>query len=328
MNPMQTRPALWVLIVVFLLVGIGGMLYAYHLSIPAGVAVPVAAALAIEACLYVVAVLESSRAWLVRFRPPRLALWMTVSGLIPYCVYAVPAHMFSARSFAALALVAAAVSFWFVVFPRRPLFDLAFLALVAAASISPLFPMIFGKPWPRVPLSILGLLMCTRLAYLAALAVARMEVKGFGFLPNRREWTAGFVNFLLFLPVGAALGLVLRFGAFRLKPMPWWQIALIAAGTFLGMLWFVALREEFFFRGLLQEWMERWLRSGWLGLVAAALLFGLLHLWFRSFPNWRFAILAATAGLFYGRAYMTTRSVRAAMVTHALVNTAWRVFFS
>jgi uncharacterized protein len=57
-------------------------------------------------------------------------------------------------------------------------------------------------------------------------------------------------------------------------------------------------------------------------------LFGLLHLWFRGFPNWRFGILAAAAGLFYGRAYMTTRSVRAAMVTHALVNTAWRVFFS
>ncbi|HVX67819.1 MAG TPA: CPBP family intramembrane glutamic endopeptidase, partial [Bryobacteraceae bacterium] len=100
---------------------------------------------------------------------------------------------------------------------------------------------------------------------------------------------------------------------------PWWATAAIAAGTFLGMLWVVALREEFFFRGLLQPW---------LGLIATSLLFGSVHLPFRDFPNWRFAVLAAVAGVFYGLAYRSARSVRAAMVTHALVNTAWRVFFS
>jgi membrane protease YdiL (CAAX protease family) len=39
-------------------------------------------------------------------------------------------------------------------------------------------------------------------------------------------------------------------------------------------------------------------------------------------------MMAAVAGVFYGRAYLNARSVKAAMVTHALVNTAWRVFFS
>jgi hypothetical protein len=57
-------------------------------------------------------------------------------------------------------------------------------------------------------------------------------------------------------------------------------------------------------------------------------LFGLTHLTFHAFPNWRFAMMAAVAGVFYGRAYLNARSVKAAMVTHALVNTAWRVFFS
>jgi len=279
--------------------------------------------------LYVATVLESARAWLqARFRPAALALGMTVSGIVPYCVYAVPAHTFSPASFGMLALVAAAISFWFVLLPRRPVSDLAFLALVAGVLISPLFPAIYGQPWPRVPLAFAGQLMCTRLAFLAVLSIARMKVKGFGFLPSRREWAVGFVHFALFVPVGILLGVRLHFGVFHLKPLPWWNILLIAAGTFLGMLWVVALREEFFFRGLLQAWLERWLASGWRGLVAASLLFGLMHLPFHAFPNWRFAILAAAAGMFYGRAYMTARSVRAAMVTHALVNTVWRVFFS
>ena len=39
-------------------------------------------------------------------------------------------------------------------------------------------------------------------------------------------------------------------------------------------------------------------------------------------------LLAAVAGFFYGRAYVEARSVRAAMVTHALVNTTWRMLFS
>jgi hypothetical protein len=85
----------------------------------------------------------------------------------------------------------------------------------------------------------------------------------------------------------------------------------------------VALREEFFFRGVLQEWLDS--RTG---LVVVSVAFGLVHLPYREFPNWRMAILATVAGLFYGRAYLGARSVRAAMVTHALVNTTWKVFFS
>ena len=93
--------------------------------------------------------------------------------------------------------------------------------------------------------------------------------------------------------------------------------------TFLGMLWVVALREEFLFRGLLQEWFD-----SPVGLVMVSLVFGLAHLPFRGFPNWRFAILATVAGLFYGRAYLKTGSIRAAMVAHALTNVTWKVFFS
>lgn len=306
----------------------GGLLYAYVLSIPAPVAVPTALAVAIELCLYVAAVLEPVRAWLqARLRPPALAAWMTASALLPYCLYSIPAGTFDTRLCIVLAAAAGALSFWYVVFPRRAAVDVLFVVFVAAVLLSPLFAAIYTPPAPRLPLGILGQSAWTRLAFLAALSIARMEVKGVGLWPDRREWAAGFLHFAFFLPVGALLGWAVRFASFHLRPMPWWQMLALAAGTFLGMLWVVALREEFFFRGMLQEWFERWLRSGWLGLAAASVLFGLVHLPFRGFPNWRFALLAAVAGLFYGRAYQATRSVRAAMVTHALVNTTWRILF-
>ena len=74
--------------------------------------------------------------------------------------------------------------------------------------------------------------------------------------------------------------------------------------------------------------MTAWLASYAGGLVVTSLLFGAVHLWFRAFPNWRFAALAALAGLAYGAAFHRARSIRASMVTHALTVTTWRMFFS
>ena len=54
---------------------------------------------------------------------------------------------------------------------------------------------------------------------------------------------------------------------------------------------------------------------------------GAVHLPFGGqFPNWKFAALAAVAHLGYGIAFQKGKGVRAAMVTHALVVTVWRVF--
>ena len=82
-------------------------------------------------------------------------------------------------------------------------------------------------------------------------------------------------------------------------------------------------REGFFFRGLLQQWMAQWTGSATLALASASILFGLVHLGFRGFPNWKCALAAAVAGWFYGRAYNEAKSIRASMVTHALVVTMW-----
>jgi membrane protease YdiL (CAAX protease family) len=297
-------------------------------NIPATALVPLIAAFATEACLYTLSPIESARKGLERrLSRPALALLMTASAALPYCLYGLPAGVFRLSSLAAILALASVASFWYVFFPRRPVIDLAYVALVAAVLLLYPFERIYGTPVPRLPLAILGSVMWTRLAIFECLAIGNMQAEGFGFLPHRREWAAGAINFLLFLPVGALAAWALKLLHFHPPRGDWRMTALITAGTFLGMLWVVALREEFFFRGLVQRWLGRWLKNDWTGLAAASVLFGLLHLSFRGFPNWRFAILAALAGAFYGRAYLTTRSVRAAMVAHALVNTVWRVFF-
>ncbi|MGE5570109.1 MAG: CPBP family intramembrane glutamic endopeptidase [Rhodospirillales bacterium] len=311
-----------------LMIFVAGLIYAYFLSIPAALAVPLAFAFALEALFFVAVVWEPPRRLCERrFNRPALAALAAASGILPYLISAVPAGVFRWDGFASVAALAALVSFWFVLFPKKPALNLMFTAVVAAGLLADIFEPLYGQPAPRLKLGILGDMMWTRLAMASVLWVGRFEIKGLGFLPSRGEWAAGLKNFLLFLPAGLLLGWLLDFARFNPKPFAWWQTLGLALATFLGMLWVVALREEFFFRGLLLEWISGWTRSDAAALVIPSLLFGLVHLPFRGFPNWEFALIAAAAGLFYGRAYLQARSIRAAMVTHALVNTTWRVFF-
>nr|MDP9148139.1 CPBP family intramembrane metalloprotease [Acidobacteriota bacterium] len=141
------------------------------------------------------------------------------------------------------------------------------------------------------------------------------------------EWRIGFQHFLYFLPIGAASSYIVRLGEFRPQPFVWWQFGLLMVVTFLGMLWVVSLAEEFFFRAFLQRVLALGTRSERFGLYAAAIFFGLAHLPYRKFPNWRLAIVAGLLGIFCGLAFLRAGSVRASMVTHALVAATWRMFF-
>ena len=55
-----------------------------------------------------------------------------------------------------------------------------------------------------------------------------------------------------------------------------------------------------------------------------AVLFGLSHFNKRAVHfNWRYVLLAAIAGIFYGRAWRDRRRVGASALTHATVDTVW-----
>jgi membrane protease YdiL (CAAX protease family) len=89
---------------------------------------------------------------------------------------------------------------------------------------------------------------------------------------------------------------------------------------------FIAVPEELFFRGWLQNLLER--RMGrTAALLVTAILFGLAHFNKRAAHfNWRYVLLAAVAGFFYGRAWRSERRVGASAVTHASVDTIWSLW--
>ena len=91
-------------------------------------------------------------------------------------------------------------------------------------------------------------------------------------------------------------------------------------------LFFVAIPEELFFRGLMLNLMER--RMGTRrALVVSSILFGLAHFNKRAkYFNWRYVCLAAIAGVFYGRAWLKQRRLPASSITHATVDTVWSIW--
>jgi len=170
--------------------------------------------------------------------------------------------------------------------------------------------------------------MWIRIGIMAILSIRGFENIKFGFLPSRNDWRTGVQSYLFFLPIAAIAEYALSYLHFHALAVAWCRYTALAVLTFAGMLWVVAAGEEFFFRGFLQQTLAKRLHSEIAGLIAASLLFGLAHLPFRSFPNWPMVTLTSILGLFCGLAVMRARSIRAAMVTHALAATTFRLFFT
>ncbi len=328
------RQFLIALLVVWTAACIAAYFYSHQQNIPPNVAIALLPAFLIELALYIAPGCQAARRGFERLGSKAVrAGVLTVSAAVPYALAGVALHAFRFPALLAIVALAGIVSFWYAALKRGPLADLFFLAFLAAVYLSGVFNWIYPyasppRANPHVSLAIMGHLMWVRVGIMAILSIRGFENIRFGFVPSRADWRIGVQSYLVFLPVAAVLAYALHLLHLRLPVIAWWKYAAVVVGTFAGMLWVVALGEEFFFRGFLQQLLSRGLRSEIAGLLAASALFGLAHLPFRSFPNWRMVALAATLGLFCGAAFLRARSVRAAMVTHALVATTFRLFFT
>lgn len=269
-----------------------------------------AAAAVVEALLYATLARERWRA-----RWCRGAL--VAAAPLSYLIYAAPLGSWSGWSTAALVAMAAAVVCWRQVCGARPWAQYGLLALLVGPILFKVFALLYA-PAAGFRMDFLGQLMWIRTSVLTVLWDLEPRGVRFGFWPERKEWKSGVKWFLLLLPLVCALAWATGFARPAWPAEEWGVVALKAAGAFFGILWVVALSEEFFFRGLLQQWI---------GLWAASAAFGLVHLGFRQFPNWRFALVSAVAGVFYGLSFREGGGIRSAMVTHALTVVAWRTLF-
>jgi uncharacterized protein len=290
-----------------------GIFYARTKGIPLHTALPVIAAFLAEYPFYLVAGFPNVRE---RLAGPRLPFWMIGSAVLPYLICCSGGIPFEWIGLVRLLALAIAISLWYVILPANPLFDGAFLVLVAAVMVGRYFDSIYPDLYKQ-HISILGHLALFHMAILVLILERRVPETGFGFVPSAKEWRIGATNFLWFLPFATVLAVFLHATHFVNPRLPW------AAATFIGFLWVLGLTEEFFFRGVLQQWLEEWTWNATAALIITSILFGLVHYWFRG---WRWVPIAAVMGLFCGRARNQARSIRAGVVTHALVVATWRAF--
>jgi len=316
------------LAVVWAACAIAGLLYAHQQGIPQSTALAALPAFLLEATFYYALAADRVRERIEKMPPAIVALMLTAAAILPYLAAALAFHSFEWRAFATLLALSAAASFWYVLLPKQAGSDLLFLVLMAAVMLTRIFHSIYPSPHPKLPMYALGQAMWVRTGVFVMLAVRKVPGVGFGFWPSRQHWKIGLLWYAVFLLCSVELAILIHFAKPHWPPWGWEKTTLRALGTFVGVLWVLALGEEFFFRGLLQQWFSQWTKNEWAGLILASILFGSVHLWFPPFPNWRFAVLATLAGLCYGMAFRQTKSIRASMVAHALVVTTWRVFFA
>jgi CAAX protease family protein len=173
---------------------------------------------------------------------------------------------------------------------------------------------------PAVPLPPTGRLRAAEFAALASglylFLVARpVDRIGYTFFLARRDVALALAATAAFAIPGIAFGIGSHFLA--------WHPRVNVVSTILvpfAIYLATAVPEEFLFRGLIQNSLERLL--GRAGLPIAAIVFGLAHL-----PDWRYVILATFAGLAYGWVYRRTRRITASAITHALVDWIWILLF-
>jgi membrane protease YdiL (CAAX protease family) len=238
-----------------------------------------------------------------------------------YLIYALPAGEFRwqiATIVFALPVVLAA----FLEFPRlgqrMTWRDGAVLTLLAAIYM---LRGIAGA-WPHAVLAALPKLLLLDIAAYLFFVIRRLEGIGYRLWPSRDAVLIGMREWLYFAPFGIGLGLVIGFIRFYAR-LP--SAMIIITGVLVTFL-FIAIPEELFFRGFLQNMLETRLgRRGALGLTS--LLFGLAHFNKGALFNWRYVLLATIAGIFYGRAWRERRQLLASIITHTAVDVVWSLWF-
>jgi uncharacterized protein len=166
--------------------------------------------------------------------------------------------------------------------------------------------------------------LAINMGIIAFAAWRRFPGIGYRFQFDEQKCVIAVSCFLVFAAIAIPLGFGIHFinYSFALRKL------LVAPAAFLGIYLFTAIPEELLFRGLIQNWIERVTNRSAPSLVIASIIFGASHLNNGPpVPNYKYFLMATIAGIFYGFAWRRTGSLAASAITHALVDTAWSVFF-
>jgi len=179
----------------------------------------------------------------------------------------------------------------------------------------------FEGAWPA-HLAVFSKILLLDAGIYGFVLLRRLENTGFDLRLNGSDLAYGLREWAWYTPLALLLGLGLAF----LHLHAAWPGADRIAIAWVFTFFFVAVPEELFFRGWLQNLLERRLGRN-AALAVTACLFGLAHFNKRAAHfNWRYVLLAAMAGIAYGRAWRAQRRVAASAVTHATVDAIWSLW--
>jgi hypothetical protein len=257
-------------------------------------------------------------------RPP-LAVRIGRPGVlcVPYAIVAISYGQFRWGWFALYLLLPVVISFLLhragVVDPEqrgdwRDLLVLAVLGLAVDLRW-------FEPAWPP-RLAVFNKMLLLDAGIYGFLAIRRLNGVGFDLRLRMADLRIGLRELAFYAPMAIALGLSLGFLHFHAQIPTVAHVVLGWVFTF----FFIAIPEELFFRGWIQNLLERRLGRRW-ALLTTAVLFGLSHFNKRAVHfNWRYVLLAGIAGIFYGRAWRQERRVGASAITHTSVDTLWSLW--
>lgn len=263
---------------------------------------------------------ELCRRW-ANSLPLAVRLCVPAALVLPYLVVATTAHRIAVEWVAVYLLapvVIAALLYAAAKFDLRQrghvLDFLVLLPLGLSVDLRWLEP-----AWPT-GMSVIGKLVLLDAGLYGFMALRQLTGVGFDLRLRWRDWRIGLREFVFYAPIAIALGLGIGFLHWHgYLSRPAWLLAPAWVLTFFA----VALPEEIYFRGWMQNLLERRIGRR-AALLTTACLFGLSHFNKRAaYFNWRYVLLAAIAGVFYGRAWRKDRRIGASAVTHATVDTVW-----
>lgn len=201
----------------------------------------------------------------------------------------------------------------------HPVDFLVFLAIFLPLELNLVrIPMIYQKN----VIAFDGLFMTSVLLTLFVYLANRKIDMGHLTVNSWKSWRETFLLTLGLLFLEILIGLKLHFLHFTGWEIAPRQTLIVTLFMFLNG----ALLEEIFFRGLIYNYLEQFLKKyhTYLPLLINTVLFGVTHLNNGGLPM---LLLSSLAGFFYCLVYMRSRSILQATFIHATVNVVWKLFF-
>jgi uncharacterized protein len=180
----------------------------------------------------------------------------------------------------------------------------------------------FEPAWPP-HLAVFNKMILLNAGIYGFLFIRQLDGVGFDLRLRSRDLCIGLREGAFYIPIALTLGLSVGF----LHVHATWPHLGRLIGAYVFTFLFIAIPEELYFRGWLQNLLERRMGRNQ-ALLITSVLFGLSHFNKRAVHfNWRYVLLAAIAGIFYGRAWRHSRRVAASAITHTTVDTLWSIWF-